>query len=188
MDPRDVHRGDRPGSRGRSGSRGQPRRPGINPDAETWQTRQGCGWGSRPSGYPRTRGSSRARLFHTEGRGAFQDLALDPPVPPPGGTARRFSWPPRTRSQTGPDPRSCGFPSLTQPVAEVGLADVQLMGNRAIGRPDYRTEATGSALDSGENCRRCCPIGPSSARHSLAGRVSTTRGEPRECRGHAGNA
>jgi hypothetical protein len=28
-----------------------------------------------------------------------------------------------------------------------------------------------------QNCRRCCPIGTPSARHSLAGRVSTTRGE-----------
>src|SRR5882757_4905895 len=47
----------------------------------------------------------------------------------------------------------------------------------AIGRPDDRTSATASALNSGENCRRCCPIGTPSARHSLAGRVSTTRGE-----------
>ena len=51
-----------------------------------------------------------------------------------------------------------------------------------IGRPEDRTSATASALNSGENCRRCCPIGTPSARHSLAGQVSTTQGEAQLCR------
>jgi hypothetical protein len=46
----------------------------------------------------------------------------------------------------------------------------------AIGRPVDCASATASALNSDENCRRCCPVGTPSARHSQIGRVSTTRG------------
>jgi hypothetical protein len=47
----------------------------------------------------------------------------------------------------------------------------------AIDRPDDRTSATASALNSGECCRRCCPIGTPFARPSLACRVSTFWGK-----------
>jgi hypothetical protein len=55
-------------------------------------------------------------------------------------------------------------------------------GDRTPGendRPDDRTSATVSALNSGENCRRCCPIRTPFARLTLACWVSAPRGEGR---------
>jgi len=79
-----------------------------------------------------------------------------------------------------------------QDAGDVAAAGVQALGDRCSRAPlklrigerltvapghqfGRELRATASALNSGENGRRCCPIGTPSARHSLAGRVSTTR-------------
>jgi hypothetical protein len=52
------------------------------------------------------------------------------------------------------------FLILRHPVAEVRLTDAMLTRVAAIDRPDDRTSATASALNSGENCRPFCPRAP----------------------------
>ncbi len=70
-------------------------------------------------------------------------------------------------------PRRTAVRMVTAAAAQADEGGVVAFAFGAL--PDDRTSATASALNSGENCRRCCPIGTASARHSLAGRVSTTR-------------
>ncbi len=98
------------------------------------------------------------------------------PPPSPGNTTPHRS---RCKSRRRSIAHRC-------PPGEVAVHEVSRRGLRrvppcgadlaAAAPPDDRTSATASALDSGENCRRCCPIGTPSARHSLADRVSATWG------------
>ena len=123
-------------------------------------------------------GWSGTRPLHPEGRSSFQDLALHlqfchPTAKRPvlgrfGGLGRKAFRVAATCDQPRPASAS-GRGSMLRFRAHARFA--------AIDRPDDRTSATVSALNSGECCRRCCPIGTPFARPSLACRVSTFWGE-----------
>lgn len=124
------------------------------------------------------RGWSGTRPLHPEGRSSFQDLALHlqfchPTAKRPvlgrfGGLGRKAFRVAATCDQPRPASAS-GRGSMLRFRAHARFA--------AIDRPDDRTSTTASALNSGECCRRCCPIGTPFARPSLACRVSTFWGK-----------